>query len=90
MVVGETGTGKTLLALAAGLECVIHKESYERLLVSRPIIPMGKDIGYLPGTKDEKLNLWMQPIFDNLTYLMRHDRRNEDDGHVQQKGGQTA
>jgi len=84
-LIGQAGTGKTLLALAAGLECVIHKESYERLLVSRPIIPMGKDIGYLPGTKDEKLNLWMQPIFDNLTYLMRHDRRNEDDGHVQQK-----
>ncbi len=84
-LIGQAGTGKTLLALAAGLECVIHKESYERLLVSRPIIPMGKDIGYLPGTKDEKLNLWMQPIFDNLTYLMRHDRREEDDGHVQQK-----
>ncbi|AGF78066.1 PhoH family protein [Desulfocapsa sulfexigens DSM 10523] len=84
-MIGQAGTGKTLLALAAGLECVIHRESYERLLVSRPVIPMGKDIGYLPGTKDEKLTLWMQPIFDNLTYLMRHDRREEDEGRVQMK-----
>ncbi len=84
-LIGQAGTGKTLLALAAGLECVIHKENYERLLVSRPIIPMGKDIGYLPGTKDEKLTLWMQPIFDNLTYLMRHQRKNDDDENVQQK-----
>jgi PhoH-like ATPase len=84
-LIGQAGTGKTLLALAAGLECVINNESYERLLVSRPIIPMGKDIGYLPGSKDEKLTLWMQPIFDNLTYLMRHDHRNEDEGSVQQK-----
>jgi len=84
-LIGQAGTGKTLLALAAGLECVIHHESHERMLVSRPVIPMGKDIGYLPGTKDEKLALWMQPIFDNLTYLMRHDRRDEDDGSVQAK-----
>jgi len=74
-LMGRAGTGKTLLALAAGLHCVMHKETFDKLLVSRPIIPMGKDIGYLPGTKDEKLSLWMQPIFDNLTYLMRmgHD-----------------
>jgi len=84
-LIGQAGTGKTLLALAAGLECVIHRGSHEKLLVSRPVIPMGKDIGYLPGTKDEKLLLWMQPIFDNLTYLMRHDRRNENDESVQKK-----
>lgn len=84
-LIGQAGTGKTLLALAAGLESVIHKGSYERLLVSRPVIPMGNDIGYLPGTKDEKLTLWMQPIFDNLTYLMRHDRRGDDEESVQQK-----
>ena len=84
-LIGQAGTGKTLLALAAGLECVIHKENYERLLVSRPIIPMGKDIGYLPDTKDEKLTLWMQPIFDNLTYLMRHNQKKDDDANVQQK-----
>ena len=45
---------------------------------------MGKDIGYLPGTKDEKLSLWMQPIFDNLTYLMRLNHK-FDEGTVQQK-----
>jgi PhoH-like ATPase len=84
-LIGQAGTGKTLLALAAGLECVSHRENQEKLLVSRPVIPMGKDIGYLPGSKDEKMLLWMQPIFDNLTYLMRHDRRSEDDDTVQQK-----
>lgn len=84
-LIGQAGTGKTLLALAAGLECVVHRGNQEKLLVSRPVIPMGKDIGYLPGTKDEKLLLWMQPIFDNLTYLMRHDRRPEDEDTVQHK-----
>jgi PhoH-like ATPase len=87
-LIGQAGTGKTLLALAAGLECVLHQESYEKLLVSRPVIPMGKDIGYLPGTKDEKLSLWMQPIFDNLTFLMRHNRGKEDEGTIQQKVNQ--
>ncbi len=79
-LVGQAGTGKTLLALAAGLETVLHSEQYERLLVSRPIIPLGKDLGYMPGTKDEKLSLWMQPIFDNLTYLMGGSERHSDNG----------
>jgi len=83
-MIGQAGTGKTLLALAAGLECVLHQESFEKLLVSRPVIPMGKDIGYLPGTKDEKLSLWMQPIFDNLVYLMQKNHRVEE-GTVQNK-----
>ncbi len=86
-LIGRAGTGKTMLALAAGLEAVLHQEIYEKLLVSRPIIPMGKDIGYLPGTKDEKLSLWMQPIFDNLTYLMRMNHKS-DEGTVQQKVSQ--
>jgi PhoH-like ATPase len=79
-LVGQAGTGKTLLALAAGLEMVLHQKQYERLLVSRPIIPLGKDLGYMPGTKDEKLTLWMQPIFDNLTFLMGGSKRNNDNG----------
>ncbi len=83
-LIGQAGTGKTLLALAAGLEMVLHRDRFEKLLVSRPVIPMGKDIGYLPGTKDEKLSLWMQPIFDNLNYLMRLDY-STDDGSVQKK-----
>lgn len=85
-LVGKAGTGKTLLALAAGLEMTQRYDRYEKLLVSRPVIPLGKDIGYLPGTKDEKLSLWMQPIFDNLTYLMGGaGRQNGDERTVRQK-----
>ena len=69
-LVGQAGTGKTLLALAAGLANTLKSSRYEKLLVSRPVIPLGRDIGYLPGTKDDKMKLWMQPIFDNLSYLM--------------------
>ncbi len=85
-LVGQAGTGKTLLALAAGLETTVRLKQYDKLLVSRPVIPLGKDIGYLPGSKDEKLSLWMQPIFDNLTYLVGENRRREDNGaSVRQK-----
>jgi PhoH-like ATPase len=69
-LLGSAGTGKTLLAVAAGMAKVFTEERYEKLLVARPIMPLGRDIGYLPGDKDEKLTAWMQPIFDNLTYLM--------------------
>lgn len=68
-LVGQAGTGKTLLALAAALQNTIDDRQYRRVLVSRPIIPLGRDIGFLPGTKDEKLHLWMQPIFDNLEFI---------------------
>lgn len=67
---GSAGTGKTLVALAAGMAKVFNEERYDKLLVARPIMPMGRDIGYLPGDKDEKLTAWMQPIFDNLSYLL--------------------
>jgi PhoH-like ATPase len=70
-LVGQAGTGKTLLALAAGLHKTLNDHRYDSILVSRPIIPMGKDIGYLPGAKEEKIAHWMQPIFDNLTFLLR-------------------
>jgi PhoH-like ATPase len=69
-LLGTAGTGKTLLALAAGMTKVFTEQRYDKLLVARPIMPMGRDIGYLPGTKDEKLGAWMQPIFDNLAYLL--------------------
>ena len=69
-LLGAAGTGKTLLAIAAGMAKVFGEERYDKLLVARPIMPMGRDIGYLPGDKDEKLGAWMQPIFDNLTYLL--------------------
>jgi PhoH-like ATPase len=68
-LVGKAGTGKTLLALAAGLKRVTEDNAYSRLLVSRPIMPLGRDLGFLPGDVDEKLNPWMQPIFDNLEFL---------------------
>lgn len=68
-LVGPAGTGKTLLALACGMRKVFDETSYGRILVSRPIVPLGRDIGYLPGTKEEKLFHWMQPIYDNLEYL---------------------
>lgn len=68
-ITGKAGTGKTLLALAAGLCKVEDDHKYKKLLIARPVVPMGKDIGYLPGEKDEKLRPWMQPIYDNLEYL---------------------
>ena len=68
-LVGPAGTGKTLLALACGMRKVFYDNMYSRILISRPIVPLGKDIGYLPGTKEEKLYHWMQPIYDNLEFL---------------------
>lgn len=68
-LVGPAGTGKTLLALASGMSKVFHESVYSKILISRPIVPLGKDIGYLPGTKEEKLYHWMQPIYDNLEFL---------------------
>lgn len=69
-LIGPAGTGKTLLAIAAGMHKVFREERYDKLLVARPIMPLGRDIGYLPGDKDEKLSLWMQPVFDNVAYLL--------------------
>lgn len=69
-LVGKAGTGKTLLAIAAGIQKVVVDKIYNRVLVSRPVIPMGKDIGYLPGDKEEKMSHWMQPIFDNLSQII--------------------
>ena len=70
-LVGKAGTGKTLLALAAGLQKTTEENVYHRLLVSRPVFPMGKDLGFLPGDIQEKLSPWMQPIFDNVELLLR-------------------
>ena len=69
-LVGKAGTGKTLLALAAGLQRTTEDQAFQKLLVSRPIFPLGRDIGYLPGDIEEKLNPWMQPIYDNLEFLL--------------------
>ena len=74
-LVGKAGTGKTLLAIAAGLHKTLDEGHFQRLLVSRPIFPMGRDIGYLPGDIEQKLNPWMQPIFDNVEFLMGADKK---------------
>jgi PhoH-like ATPase len=66
---GRAGTGKTLITLAAGLMKVEDEHRFKKLLIARPVVPMGKDIGYLPGEKEEKLRPWMQPIYDNLEFL---------------------
>ena len=68
-LVGKAGTGKTLLAIAAGLEQVVERKKYSKLYIARPIIPMGKDLGFLPGNEKDKLRPWMQPIFDNIEFL---------------------
>jgi PhoH-like ATPase len=67
---GSAGTGKTLLAIAAGLKKVADEGTYRKMLVSRPIFPLGRDIGFLPGDVGEKLNPWMKPIYDNLELLL--------------------
>ena len=69
-MLGQAGTGKTLLALAVGLQAVAEEKRYRRIMVSRPIMPLGRDIGFLPGSKEEKLSSWMEPVSDNLQYLV--------------------
>ncbi len=76
-LIGKAGTGKTLLALAAGLMQTEDLGTYKKLLVARPIVPVGKDLGFLPGEKEEKLRPWMQPIFDNLEYLFNTKKPGE-------------
>jgi len=74
-IVGKAGCGKTMLAIAAGLEQTIGLDNkYSRLIVSRPVQPMGKDIGFLPGTLEEKMSPWLRPIQDNLQFLMGNDK----------------
>jgi PhoH-like ATPase len=79
-VVGKAGTGKTLMAIAAGLHKVTEESVYQKLLVSRPIFPLGRDIGYLPGDIEQKLNPWMQPIFDNVEFLLNLSRNEKQKG----------
>jgi len=73
-LIGRAGSGKTLMAIAAGLQQTIGLRSennhYDRMIVSRPVQPLGKDIGFLPGTMEEKMLPWLMPIQDNLKFLM--------------------
>ncbi len=68
-LVGMAGTGKTLIALACALQKVYNEHKYKRVIVSRPLVPVGKDVGYLPGSLMEKLEPWMEPVMDNLEFL---------------------
>lgn len=78
-ILGPAGTGKTLLALAAGLQQVVNHERYKKLIVSRALIPHSRDIGTLPGSKDDKLSPWMGAIFDNLQFLTKNFTGNKYD-----------
>jgi PhoH-like ATPase len=79
-IVGKAGTGKTLLAIAAGLQKTTEEGVFQKMLVSRPVFPLGRDIGYLPGDVEQKLNPWMQPIFDNVEFLMNLSRADKKAG----------
>ncbi len=78
-LIGKAGTGKTLLALAAGLKKVVDDEIYKKLVTSRPIFPLGKDLGFLPGDVQEKLKPWMQPIYDNLDFIIGNAKEDRQD-----------
>jgi PhoH-like ATPase len=82
---GMAGTGKTLMAIACGLKKVADDRNFRRLVVSRPIFPLGKDMGFLPGDVSEKLNPWMKPIFDNLDLLL-----GEQDNDSRRTSGQPS
>jgi PhoH-like ATPase len=86
-LIGSAGTGKTLLAIAAGMTKLLNENVYQKLLCARPIMPLGRDIGYLPGDKDQKLTAWMQPIFDNMSYLLSN-RLSPDAHHGNGSNGQ--
>jgi len=87
-LLGKAGTGKTLFAIAAGLVKTVDEGTYQRLLVSRPVFPLGKDIGFLPGTVEEKLNPWMQPIYDNIDFLFGNTSANRTNRRGAGKGAQ--
>ena len=69
---GQAGTGKTFLTLLAGLHQTLIKDEYKKMLISRPVVPLGKDLGYLPGDVQEKLHSWMLPIYDNIEFIVHH------------------
>ncbi|MCP5455581.1 MAG: PhoH family protein [Thermotogae bacterium] len=78
-LVGTAGTGKTLLAVASGLEMIFSQKAYKKMLVSKPVIPMGKDIGYIPGSIEEKMRPWIQPVYDNLEFLFEGKGKKPED-----------
>lgn len=75
-LLGAAGTGKTLCTLVCGLQKAVEENVYRKLIICRPIVPVGKDIGFIPGTKEEKLSTWMGAIYDNLEFIM--DKRHQE------------
>tara|TARA_R100001198_G_C5216545_1_gene200079 strand:- start:94 stop:1335 length:1242 start_codon:yes stop_codon:yes gene_type:complete len=79
-LVGKAGSGKTLMAIAAAIAQTIQdpfdpqENLYKKIVLSRPVQPMGKDIGYLPGTMEEKMHPWLMPLQDNLQFLLGNDQ----------------
>jgi PhoH-like ATPase len=69
-MIGRAGSGKTLLAIAAGIQQVLIKHEYRKLIITRPIMPVGKDLGYLPGDVNEKMAEWVRPFMNNIEYIM--------------------
>jgi PhoH-like ATPase len=88
-LVGKAGTGKTLLAMAAGLDQVLEPKHrlYRKIVVMRPMVSVGKEIGWLPGDINEKIHPWMKPIFDNVQFLLGDEKKEKDrekeNGHGQ-------
>ena len=85
---GPAGTGKTFLAVLAGLHQVLETEDYLKMMIARSVVPLGHDIGFLPGDVQEKLHGWMQPIYDNVDLIthMIADRRRNEPAYNQQQG----
>lgn len=88
-LLGKAGTGKTLIAIAGGLHKTVNEGVYVRMLVTRPVMPLGRDIGYLPGNMEEKLHPWMQPIFDNVELILskRSDKASRRKADGERKSG---
>ncbi len=85
-LLGTAGTGKTFLALLAGLHQVIIDDLYRKMLISRPVVPLGPDIGYLPGDLQEKLHTWMQPVYDNLDVILHASTVNQHLKQIEHEG----
>jgi PhoH-like ATPase len=88
-LIGKAGTGKSLIVLATALELVINRKEYDKFIIYRPIQPVGNDIGFLPGTMEEKLGPWFQAIMDNMETLLQFkngDNWRRELEHFQKKG----
>jgi len=86
-LVGPAGTGKTFLALLAGLHQVLVEDLYQKMLISRPVIPLGPDIGYLPGDIQEKLHSWMQPMYDNMGIIVHSAANRQHLENIREENG---